>query len=300
MATPDITPIAGTASELGESPFWDQHHGRLHFVDIVGRAVAVLDPSSGAVRRHATADFPTAIALRRGGGGAVVSFAGGVALFDLETGTASPLAVPDPTPGNRLNEGKCDPQGRFWAGSMQTNLEPDGSERAMDRNSGALFRVDADGTVTQHSPHDIGISNTMAWTADGGTFYFGDSLRNTIFAYDFDAEAGVVSNRRVHFEGFDRGVPDGSCIDEDGCLWNARYGGGCIVRVTPAGKVDRVIDLPVTNATSCAFGGSAGDTLFVTSSRVGIDPAARAANPSEGAVLAIAGLGRGAPGAEFG
>lgn len=290
MANPSIELIPGTVCELGEGPFWDTDQARLLFVDIIGRRVLTLVPATGAVTRVPTEDFPTAIALRRGGEGAIVSMAGGVVLFDLASGETTPFATPDAMDGNRLNEAKCDPAGRFWTGSMQTNLMPDGSPRAMDRNSGALFRVDPDGSVTQASPHEIGISNTMAWTADGATFYFGDSLRNTIFAYDFDAGTGTPSNPRPFFSGYPHGVPDGSTIDTDGCLWNARYGGGRLVRISPRGEIDREIELPVANPTSCAFGGPDFRTLYVTSAR-GEDAAA--ASPADGSLLAIEGLAQG-------
>ncbi len=299
MPNPSVEIIADTVSGCGESPFWDRLRERLVWVDINGRAICNLQPSTGAVERRATSDFPTAIALRQDRCDAVVSFANGVSLFDLETGAATPLAMPDPTPGNRLNEAKCDARGRLWVGSMQTNLNPDGTMRPMDRASGALFRVDADGTVTQHSPFEIGISNTMAWTSDGATFYFGDTERNVIYAYDFNAEAGTVANRRPFFEGYGYGAPDGSCIDDAGCLWNARYGGGRIVRITPEGKVDREMKLPVTNPTCCAFGGADLTTLFVTSARGSLGAAALVDNPAEGSLLAIEGLGRGLPGARF-
>ena len=135
-------------------------------------------------------------------------------------------------------------RGRFWVGSMQTNLNFDGTDRKMDSNCGALFRVDTDGKTSQHTPHEIGLSNTMAWSPDNTVFYFGDTARNAIYAYDYDIDNGTLSNKRIHFEGFERGAPDGSCIDDDGCLWNTRFGGSCVVRITPQGELDQVLELP--------------------------------------------------------
>lgn len=290
MANPPIEILPGTHCELGEGPFWDAPNGRLLVVDIIGKSLAELTAATGAVRRIATPDFPTAMALRRNGEGAIVAMASGVFLVDLDTGETKPFANPDPTPGNRLNDGKCDPQGRFWVGSMQTNFDAEGKATPMDRNSGALFRVDPDGSVTRHTEHEIGISNTLAWTADGATFYFGDSLANTIYAFDFDAATGTISGRRPHTSGSPHGVPDGSAIDTDGCLWNARYGGGRLLRITPDGKVDREIELPVANPTCCAFGGADYGTLYVTSARDGLGAAAKEA---DGAILRIDGLARG-------
>ena len=194
--------------------------------------------------------------------------------------------VPDPMQGNRLNEGKCDSRGRFWAGSMQTNLNPDGSGREMDRSSGALFRIDGDGTTSRHSEFEFGISNTMAWSPDNRTFYFGDSIRNVIFTYDFDIDDGVLSNRRVLIEGYPHGAPDGSAMDADGCLWNSRFGGSRLIRITPDGKIDREIPLPVTNPTSCTFGGRDNSTLFVTSATFTLSDEQLAENPHEGTLLA--------------
>ena len=168
---------------------------------------------------------------------------------------------------------------------MQTNLNEDGSVRAMDRSSGALFRVDPDGKTSQHTEREFGLSNSMAWSADGRTFYFGDSIRNVIFAYDWHGDEGVITNRRVYFEGFERGVPDGSTIDAQGCMWNARFGGSCLVRVTPKGIVDQIVETPVSNPTSCTFGGAGQRTLFVTSATFGLSEQQLADNALEGCIL---------------
>lgn len=281
----DFEPIDTLRTDCGESPYWDDRSERLVCVDIVARRVHRLSLSGGATERWTMADFPTAIALRSSGG-AILAQASGVFHFDFGTGETQFLCSPDPTPGNRLNEGKCDPAGRFWVGSMQTNLNPDGSRREMDRHSGALFRVDANGSVSRHSEHDFGVSNTMAWSPDRRTFYFGDSLRNVIFAYDYDHDIGAVRNRRVLLEGYPHGVPDGSCIDTDGCLWNARFGGGRVIRITPNGTVDTEFAVPATNPTCCTFGGSDLRTLIVTSARFTLSEAQLNANPLEGALFA--------------
>jgi sugar lactone lactonase YvrE len=281
----EFSTIHGSRYEVAEGPVWDAQSGKLFWVDIIGKTIHAIDPLSGAQQVWPSQDFPTALAISRDGNRSMVALAAGMAWLDFKSGSFTPFADPDTMPGNRLNEGKCDQQGRFWTGTMQTNLNPDGSGKDMDRNSGALFRVDPDGATSCHTEHDFGITNTLAWSPDGKTFYFGDSIRNVILAYDWDADGGTISNQRVHLEGFDRGAPDGSAMDEDGCLWNARFGGSCLIRITPKGDVDQVIELPVTNPTSCTFGGPDRRTLFVTSAQFTLSKDQLAANPLEGAVL---------------
>lgn len=273
-------------SGVGESPIWDAEQQALYWVDITGKSVHRCDPSSGAHRVWRTEDFPVAIALANSGKGAIVALAQGVGLLDFD-GAMTPFTNPDDHPGNRLNEGKCDPAGRFWVGSMQTNLNPDGSPREITDHTGALFRIDPDGSSTRFSDFTIGISNTMAWSPDDKYFYFGDSLSNTLFRYDYDRESGRVDNKTVLFQHDAGGFLDGSCIDDDGCLWNARFSGGKLLRITPQGKIDRTIALPVTNPTSCTFGGPDGRTLYVTSARFMLSDAEIESNPREGAILAL-------------
>lgn len=282
----EMTPISNDRYVVAEGPVWDEATERLFWVDIIGKTVRAFACETGKVQTWTSDDFPTALALSASGTRALVALASGIAWLDFASGQFTPFANPDGMAGNRLNEGKCDPQGRFWTGSMQTNLNADGSGRDMDRNSGALFRIDPDGSTSCHTAHKVGISNTMAWSPDGKTFYFGDSVRNIIFAYDWHAGEGSISNRRVLLEGFQRGAPDGSAIDEDGCLWNARFGGSCLIRITPDGTVDQVVELPVTNPTSCTFGGVDRRILFVTSAQFTLNDEQLAANPLEGAVLA--------------
>jgi sugar lactone lactonase YvrE len=146
---------------------------------------------------------------------------------------------------------------------MRNNVNPDGSSRDAGGRDGILHRLDPNGDLTIHR-QDIGISNTLAWSPDRSRFYSGDSLANTIWAYDYDRATGTIENEVVFFKDFKRGLPDGSTVDCDGFLWNCRYGGGCVVRVAPDGKVDRIIEMPVKNITTCTFGGVDLKTLFVT------------------------------------
>jgi len=283
---------------VGESPIWDIEQQALYWVDITGKSIHRYDPANADHRIWKTEDFPVAIALVENQDRAIVALSEGISLFDFAD-TMEPFANPDTHPGNRLNEGKCDPAGRLWVGSMQTNLNPDGSPREMTDHTGALFRIDADGSDTRFGDFDIGISNTMAWSPDERYFYFGDSLKKTVFRYDYHRDSGIVDNRQVLFHHEGLGFLDGSCIDDDGCLWNARFTCGKLLRITPHGEIDREIDIPVTNPTSCTFGGPDGRTLYVTSARFLLSADELADNPHEGAVLALDTGYSGAPDRRF-
>jgi sugar lactone lactonase YvrE len=166
-------------------------------------------------------------------------------------------------PAARLNDAAVDPRGSLWAGSMHNNVNPDGSEAPIDQASGVLYRIDADGGSRPFEDH-IGISNTLVWSADHKRFYFGDTLANAIRLYDYDEQTGLIGKANEYFSNFSRGLPDGSAIDEEACVWNCRWDGACIVRVAPTGQVERVIEMPTRNITNCTFGGPNMDVLYVT------------------------------------
>jgi sugar lactone lactonase YvrE len=200
-----------------------------------------------------------------------------------------PFARPEAEsrPANRSNEGKVDPQGRLWLGTMESNLNPDGSERAMSGRSGALYCIDGRGSSIR-VVDDVGLSNTLAWADGGRTLYFGDSLTDEIGRYRLDAAEPRVIRREAFQVDHPAGVCDGSAIDAQGGLWNARFGAGIVGRFTPEGRVDRTIGLPCTNPTSCCFAGDDLRTLYVTSARFGLTAEQLATNPTEGALIALA------------
>lgn len=277
----------GLAAEdaVGESATWSTAERALYWVDIIGKSVERYDPASGRHDRWPVPGLPVAIALR-GKGGAILALGNRVCLYDFG-GEPRTLCIPEPDrPDNRLNEGACDPQGRFWIGSMQNNVAPDGSAKPITARTGALYRIDADGAVVRADTHDYGISNTMVWRPDG-VFLFGDTMDQTIYAFDYAAANGSIGNRRVFAHTQEPGSPDGSCLDADGYLWNTRYNGGSLIRYAPDGRTDRIVKLPVTNPTSCTFGGPDLATLFVTSGRYRLSCETIAANPAEGALLAL-------------
>jgi len=196
--------------------------------------------------------------------GLIAAFQDGLFLLDPVTGERSLVANPESDlPENRFNDGRVDRQGRFWAGTM--------NDRRRDP-TGALYRLDPDRRVTRIRGEVI-VPNSLAWSPDSRVMYFADTYRYRIWRYDFDAEAGLPSGERVFADtSGGPGRPDGSAVDEAGCLWNAEYAGARLVRYTPAGAVDRVVPMPVSNPTCCAFGGPNLETLFVTSARQRLSP----------------------------
>lgn len=238
---------------LGEGPVWDDRSEELLFVDILAGEVHRFAPASGAHTVHATGE-PVGAAVPRAGTGLALAVRDGFATFDPATGKLERIATIDRAPGEqRMNDGKADPQGRLWAGTQSD----DGAGRA-----GALYRLDPDGRA-RRVLGQIGISNGMGWDADGTTMYYVDTATGGVDAFAFDPETGDLTDRRRLID-IDRGVPDGMTLDADGCLWVALFDGGAVHRYTPDGRLDAVVELPVSLVTSCAFGGPALDVLFIT------------------------------------
>lgn len=293
-----IEVVVAAENGVGEGPFWDDRAGELWWVDIPARAVLAWRPGDAAPRRWSVPEFPSAVVLRERGG-ALLAMRDGIYAFDPASGATTLLCRHEPDrPDNRTNEAKCDPHGRFWVGTMQNNLHPDGSAKAMTGSTGALYCLRADGRISREVD-GVGLSNTLAWTDGGRTLLFGDTLTNVISAFTTDDD-GHLSDRRVFSDEPLPGHCDGSAIDAEGYLWNCRFGGGRIVRFAPDGRVDRQIALPVTNPTSCCFGGPDLRTLYVTSARFGLSAGQLAGNPAEGALLALATDVTGTPSVRFG
>ena len=287
------------ANIVGESIVWDDGRDRVLWVDIVSKAIHAWIPATGEHRSWPTPDMATSIGLRQDGG-AIVGLTKTIALWDYDDTFQTVATVEPGTTGNRLNEGVVGPDGAFWIGTMQNNIAADGTPAAMTSENGRLYRYTPDGKVLPLTEDVFGITNTLIWPGDG-TVLTADTLRNTIYAYEIDATGSSLRNRVPVFAGFDKGLPDGSCLDEEGFIWNCRVArGGCIVRFDPKGRIDRVIDLPVAQPTSCAFGGHDFSTLFVTSARFAMTNEELARNPLEGALLAIDTGTRGRPANRFG
>jgi sugar lactone lactonase YvrE len=291
---PDVELYCEQPSVLGEGPLWSSAEQALYWLDIGRKKLFRKTVAETRARSWSLPEYPGCLA-ELAPGSMVIAMGRGVQRLDLDSGAIREW-YPEPPrrPGTRFNDGKVDPRGRLWVGTMQNNFGVDGEPVDVQRTDGALYRFDGDGRA--HTiEEDVGIANTLAWSPDLRSFYFADSLRGHIYAYDFDADSGAVWNKRLFFEIADHGVPDGSAIDTDGCLWNARWEAGMVLRITPAGKLDRVIALPVPCPTSCIFGGPGLDTLFVTSARLGLSEAQLAQFPLSGSVFAIRGAARGVP-----
>lgn len=261
---------------LGECPLWDDQTGTLFWVD--GRAPALCRWQPGAEpRRWALPEIIGSFAFRARGG-LLLALQTGVFTFDLDTGALAVFARPEADrPNNRFNDGRCDRQGRFWTGSMSTvSREPHGS----------LYRVEGDGRSACLLDGLI-VPNSIAWSPDGATMYLADTYRCSIWAFDFDAAHGIVSNRRLFSESRGPNRPDGSAVDAHGCVWNCEYAGGRVVRYTPSGEVDCAVTVPADNPTCCAFGDSDLRTLYITSARQRLSADELARQPEAGSVFAV-------------
>ena len=282
-----VTCVVPARPRLGECPLWSPLEGRLYWVDIDGGAVHRYDPATGADESRATPGRPTALALTRETGRLLVAVELRLGFLDWEAGSWSDWTTLEPDDaGNRLNDGRCDPAGRFWVGSMFDRTDA-------GRSTGILHRVGGDGSLARIRS-GIGISNGLAFSPDGRTMYFADTLRRTVCAYDFDPDHGQPSKERVFLD-FSTlpGKPDGACVDADGCYWIACVYGWAVARVTPDGRVDRLIEVPVEKPSMPAFGGSDMTTVFVTSIRRGVadDPS----QPEAGSLFAFDAGVRGLP-----
>lgn len=284
---------------VGESIIWSADEKALYWVDIVGKRINRLEPAGGRHDSWPTPDFATSIGMRADGG-FIVGLRRTVCLWTPDGGFEE-FAVPEPDlPDNRLNEGRVARDGSFWVSTMQSNLHADGSPKDMDRNSGAIYRIDPNGQVLQLTPNEYGITNTMSWTRDD-RFFFADTLANEIYVFDFDQGRQWIGNRRTIAAGFERGLPDGSCLDENDRLWNCRVGGGAAVAGFDGdGHLFGLIELPASSPTSCTFGGDDLSTLYVTSARFAMSADHLDAHPIEGGLFAVEGCGRGVPEPKFG
>jgi sugar lactone lactonase YvrE len=256
-------PGAVPRDQLGEAPFWDAAARRLYWVDIVGRRAQAFEPSTGAYRSWSLPGFVSALVPTETGD-ALAALPRGLDRLDLESGRTVPFAAPDADSSNRSNECRCDPEGNIWLGRMQNNLAPNGAPIPIDRASGGFWRIRPDGRA-EKMLGDIGIANTLCWSPDGTRLYCADSMKGVLWSFAHDPD-GPLSDRRV-FVDEGPGGPDGSAMDEEGCLWTARWGGGCVIRYRPDGREDLRIELPVAQPSSCCFGGDDRKTLYVTSAR---------------------------------
>lgn len=265
---------------LGECPLWDAQAQCLWWIDIRRPAIRRLRPLPGRVDGPIDTwplpDLVGSIALTDDGR-LLVALPRQLALFDPATGTLAPFVEPPPMPDeHRFNDGRCDAQGRFWVGSMHNRT------RAPE---GTLFRLE--GRTLTAVRGGICIPNSLAFSPDGRTLYFADSLEHRLDAHAYDPATGQVGAARVLARTEPPGFPDGSTVDAEGFLWNAEFNAGRLVRYAPDGRIDRVLPMPVPRPTCCAFGGPDLATLYVTTTCQHMDEAELAAQPLAGALLAL-------------
>jgi L-arabinonolactonase len=245
----------------GESPLWHEQEQVLYWIDVGTPSIHRFDPSTGVNETWRMPEPIGALAFADDGR-VVVALKSGLQLFDLTTGMFQVLADPEPDrPDNRLNDGRCDIRGRLWIGSMIGLAKP-------DRATGALYSVE--GTRTRRWADNLGTSNGIAFSPDYRRLYHSDSYPSlrTIWTYDLDVDEGLLSNKRVFCDTAGMGGrPDGATVDTDGCYWSASNDGWAVIRYTPAGKIDRIVRVPVGKPSMPCFGGSDLRTLFITSLR---------------------------------
>ncbi|MFK7862080.1 MAG: SMP-30/gluconolactonase/LRE family protein [Granulosicoccus sp.] len=270
--------VLGCQNEHGEGIFWNSDDGCLWWTDIEGRCIWSHDPESGENVKYPTPDRVCSFAPRRDGG-FIVAFADRISLFNLNTGNEQIIHHFEPNnPDTRLNDGRTDRQGRFIVGGMN-----EGSGAA----NSSMLRVDHDLSVSMLFD-GVSCANSTCFSPDGKTLFFADTPDRQIVAYDYDTINGNVSNRRLHCHFIQEpGLPDGSCVDAQGGVWNAEWEGRRVVRIAPDGTIDQVIDVPVWKPTCCAFGGANLETLFITTSRLFSSEQVLAAEPDSGGLYAV-------------
>jgi sugar lactone lactonase YvrE len=269
------------AAELGEGPCWDPESQSLYWVDIPASRVHRL--SASGVHSSWDVGYPAGAVVPRASGGLVVAAGNAFLSLDPLTGAVAELAVAPGLRDTRMNDGKCDRAGRFYAGTMAADESP---------GKGSFYRLDTQLNVTEVYT-GIGISNGLGWSPDDRRMYYIDSLVYRVDVLDYDGATGRMGERRPFVAlGSDDVVPDGMAVDAEGGIWVAVWGGGVIQRYDADGQLTGVVRVPAANVTSCAFGGPDLDTLYITT----------AAGPgrSAGALFTCASGVRGLPTFSFG
>ncbi len=265
------------SAKLGEGPVWHPQRKTLWWIDILGQTFFESDLSGSAPRTLSCAQMIGAVAPTQGGG-LVAALRDGIYLVDPDTGATTLFAT---APGHdathfRFNDAKVDPRGRYWAGTLALGSRPKESR---------LYRINPDRSVAVMQ-EGITISNGLAWTPDARTLYYIDTPTRVVQAFDYDLEHGSIGPARIAITLSESdGWPDGCCMDAEGCLWVAHWGAAKVTRWDPAtGRLLGTVKLPVTNVTSCAFGGEKLDQLYITTAQ---DESRAAAEPEAGSLFRI-------------
>jgi sugar lactone lactonase YvrE len=282
-----ITALDAPLAELGECPVWSPAEAVLHWVDIEGRSVHRHDPATGRTETRTLEGRPGSIALTDEPGRLLVASEHQLLTLTWDDGAVAAVADLEPAAtGNRLNDGRCDPAGRFVVGSMY-------ADTGAGETTGVLHQVASTATVNTLRTN-IGVTNGLAFDADRGRMYFADTPTGRVLVFDYDLDRGVLSNERVFFDYRDhRGKPDGACVDSEGCYWSASVYGWGLLRITPDGVVEQRLELPLHKPSMPCFGGPDLETMYVTTiGRGGSTPSEPGRDGFEpGAVVVIEGLG---------
>ncbi|MGK9170705.1 SMP-30/gluconolactonase/LRE family protein [Inquilinus limosus] len=286
----DVELVVDCGNTLGEGLVWDSEKQRLYWTDIEQKRLWILEPTSGDVGSIAVPERISCLAPREGGG-LVVAFASGFAFFDPGTGQRDDIAPFEPElPHTRLNDGRTDRQGRLIAG---------GFDEVEGKAVSSVVRLDPDLHVTRLLSK-VTCANGTCFSPDGRMMYFADTPAGEIWAFDYSPSDGTLGKRRTIARFDDQpGMPDGSCVDAEGFIWNAQWNGRRVVRYAPDGRIDRVLEVPVLNPTCVTFGGADLETLYITTARYLMSPAQIAAEPLSGALFACKPGVRGLPDAKF-
>jgi len=263
---PDLRVAVATPSLLGESPMWHPREQVLYYCDIAGKRLNRFDPASGELTHRNFETEPASVAPRLDGS-LLIAMRDGIFNLDPFTGRRERLApVPYDQACERFNDGKADPQGRFWVGTIYEPRDP----------AVAALYCYSDG-VLERRKGDITVSNGLAWSPNGRTMYWSDTKAHEVYAFDFDPASGELSRRRVFARFPDKrstpdlstygGRPDGAAVDAEGCYWVAMFEGGRLLRLSPEGELIREVVLPARCATMPCFGGADLKTLYITTAR---------------------------------
>lgn len=297
MSSLRVEPLPDVRAVIGEGPLWEESEQTLLFVDIYGKKIHRWNAATNQIASLAT-DGPVGFAVAAQGGGYVAGVGRSFSSVDWSTGAVTSLVtVDDDKPNNRLNDGKVDPAGRLFAGTMGLDEVPG----QFQMKQGSLFSLDSDLNLHRHLDQ-VSISNGLGWSSDGSRFFYIDSLEKTVDVLDYDVGSGHMEKRRVLYRlQPEEGLPDGLTVDSEDKLWVACYNGGRVLRLDPVtGSLLQTVSLPVSKTTSCCFGGRDYSDLFVTSASHGLSQSELSAQPLAGATFRVSGLGvKGCPPVAF-
>jgi sugar lactone lactonase YvrE len=270
---------------LAECALWHAPEQAIYWVDIVGAKIQSYQPSTKHLVTYEVPHRIGCFAFTEIPNQIIAAFDIGIARYQLDTGELEWLAQPEKhISHNRFNDGRVDRQGRFWAGSM-SELDDLQSDKVV---KGALYCLSSSSSDTvscQSKVQEVLISNGLCWSKDGKTMYHADSPERRIYAYDFEPQNALLSNKRVFAETTGHCFPDGSIVDADDYVWNAQWGASRVVRYTPSGKLDLCLSLPVSQGSSVAIGGPNMDWLIVTTAKHSLAPERLLEEPQAGNIF---------------